>query len=113
MGPSRVWLLNEDIPGLAMSRSIGDLVAVSAGVTCEPEMIEQDLTPKDKFMVLGSDGIFEFLTNEEVVKIVVPFWKEWNVQGACDQLAREAHKKWITEEEVIDDITCVIVFLNR
>jgi hypothetical protein len=27
MGPKRVWLLNEDIPGLAMSRSLGDYVA--------------------------------------------------------------------------------------
>ena len=48
-----------------------------------------------------------------MVKIVVPFWKEWDVQGACDALARAAHKTWITEEEVIDDITCVIIFLNR
>ena len=35
-GPERVWLQDEDIPGLAMSRSIGDLVAVSVGVTWEP-----------------------------------------------------------------------------
>lgn len=24
LGPERVWLMNEDTPGLAMSRSIGD-----------------------------------------------------------------------------------------
>lgn len=35
-GPDRVWLLNEEMPGLAMSRSIGDLVAASVGVTWEP-----------------------------------------------------------------------------
>lgn len=27
MGPKRVWLPNEEIPGLAMSRSIGDYIA--------------------------------------------------------------------------------------
>ena len=27
MGPQRVWLMNEDVPGLAMSRSLGDYVA--------------------------------------------------------------------------------------
>jgi hypothetical protein len=27
MGPKRVWLPTEDIPGLAMSRSLGDYVA--------------------------------------------------------------------------------------
>lgn len=36
IGPARVWLKNENIPGLAMSRSIGDKVAQQAGVICEP-----------------------------------------------------------------------------
>lgn len=35
-GPYRVWLKTQNYPGLAMSRSIGDLVAASIGVTCEP-----------------------------------------------------------------------------
>lgn len=35
-GPKRVWLKNEALPGLAMSRSIGDLVAASVGVTWKP-----------------------------------------------------------------------------
>jgi len=35
-GPYRVWFKNEGYPGLAMSRSIGDLVATSVGVICEP-----------------------------------------------------------------------------
>lgn len=37
-GPYRVWLQDEDIPGLAMSRSFGDLVATQVGVICEPEI---------------------------------------------------------------------------
>lgn len=36
----RVWLKNEDIPGLAMTRSFGDEVASRVGVTCEPGKIE-------------------------------------------------------------------------
>ena len=36
LGPYRVWLADEDIPGLAMSRSFGDIVASQAGVICEP-----------------------------------------------------------------------------
>lgn len=35
-GPYRVWLKNESYPGLAMSRSIGDLIASSVGVICNP-----------------------------------------------------------------------------
>ena len=36
MGPKRVWLSKEDVPGLAMSRSIGDYVAQSVGVIPNP-----------------------------------------------------------------------------
>ncbi len=35
-GPYRVWVKNENYPGLAMSRSIGDLIATTVGVTSEP-----------------------------------------------------------------------------
>jgi hypothetical protein len=27
MGPARIWLKNKNIPGLAMSRSLGDVIA--------------------------------------------------------------------------------------
>ena len=36
IGPQRVWLGNEDFPGLAMSRSTGDLIASQIGVISEP-----------------------------------------------------------------------------
>jgi len=36
IGPSRVWLKEDDVPGLAMSRSFGDRVAASVGVIAEP-----------------------------------------------------------------------------
>ena len=36
IGPNRVWLKDENLPGLAMSRSLGDLVGASVGVTWEP-----------------------------------------------------------------------------
>jgi hypothetical protein len=37
-GPKRVWLKNKQAPGLAMTRSLGDLVAKTVGVTHEPEI---------------------------------------------------------------------------
>ncbi len=36
IGPPRVWLKSEEIPGLAMSRSFGDQVAASVGILAEP-----------------------------------------------------------------------------
>ena len=95
-GPARVWLKNQDLPGLAMSRSLGDGVAASVGVIAEPEILEFLLTAEDKFIVLGSDGVFEFLSNEEVVKIVVPYWKSKDVKGACEALWKESNLRWKT-----------------
>ena len=40
IGPKRVYLSNQDIPGLAMSRSLGDYLAHEAGVSHEPEIEE-------------------------------------------------------------------------
>jgi len=37
IGPARVWLKVENVPGLAMSRSFGDAVAHSVGVIPDPE----------------------------------------------------------------------------
>lgn len=34
--PQRVWVKGKDQPGLAMSRAIGDQMAASVGVICDP-----------------------------------------------------------------------------
>jgi serine/threonine protein phosphatase PrpC len=65
-GPPRVWLGHMDIPGLAMSRSLGDTVAHTAGVISDPEMHTVTLQPEDRIMVWASDGLWEFMSNQEV-----------------------------------------------
>ena len=59
-----MWLKYEDIPGLAMSRSFGDSVACKAGVHAVPEIKMFEIQPNDKVIVIASDGIWEFLTNQ-------------------------------------------------
>lgn len=108
IGPARVWLKNQDLPGLAMSRSFGDDVASSVGVISEPEIIIKKRTKNDQFMVSASDGIWEFLSNEDVCDIVSKYKNDPN--KASRVLCKEATKKWQIEEDVIDDITCVVVW---
>ena len=86
--------MNENIPGLAMSRSFGDHAAVEVGVISEPEILEMNLVEDDKFIVIASDGVWEFLSNEEVVKIVEPFYKTNSAEKAADALIRESLKRW-------------------
>lgn len=49
-----------------MSRSIGDYVAHSVGVSTNPEVTRFDLVEDDKFIVIASDGVWEFLSNDEI-----------------------------------------------
>ena len=111
-GPARVWLRHEDVPGLAMSRSLGDELAASVGVSSVPEILEFQLTAADKFILLGSDGVFEFISNEEAVKLVIPYWTVQDPEGSVATLERTAVLRWREEEDVIDDITSLAVFLD-
>jgi serine/threonine protein phosphatase PrpC len=54
-----------------MTRSMGDLVAKSVGVTYDPEIkVFPNLNKQDKFVVIGSDGLWDRLTNDEITRIV-------------------------------------------
>ena len=112
VGPERVWLKGEDLPGLAMSRSFGDDVAHMIGVTSKPEIKEFKLTEEDKFILLGSDGIFEFISSDDSVNMVKDFYLKNDINGALNHLYKTSSQKWIMEEEVIDDITLIIIFLK-
>jgi serine/threonine protein phosphatase PrpC len=58
-----------------MSRSFGDRVAHSVGVSAEAEIREFLMGVTDKFVVIASDGVWEFLSNEDVAHIVWPYYE--------------------------------------
>lgn len=96
-----------------MTRSFGDEVAARVGVICEPEILELDLCKDDKFIVIASDGVWEFIQNEEIAQIVKPFFENKNAEKAAEAVVRESYLRWKKEEEgIVDDITCIIVFLD-
>ena len=47
----------------------------SVGVSAEPETLEFTLGINDKFIVIASDGVCEFLSNEDVAQIVLPYYE--------------------------------------
>mmetsp|Transcript_13943 Transcript_13943/g.20395 ORF Transcript_13943/g.20395 Transcript_13943/m.20395 type:complete len:357 (+) Transcript_13943:29-1099(+) len=126
-GPYRVFTKYGGQPGLAMSRSIGDALATSLGVVSTPEFNNRSLEfPKDSFLVVASDGIWDVMTNTEVVQFVAKYrhsaLKEAKKpssgivkpKNACisQLLCEEARKRWLscvkTQKCTIDDISCVI-----
>ena len=114
MGPYRVWFKNEDYPGLAMSRSIGDRLAHKVGVSDIPEIKEfsiEDTTPLA--VVLASDGVWEFMTNEEVSEIVYRFEDNKDANICARKIVERARQIWEKTGYAIDDITCVVVFFKE
>ena len=102
LGPKRVWMRHENIPGLAMSRSLGDTVAASCGVIAEPgiylsppshslDVIEYHIAADDKVIIMGSDGVWEFISNEDAIQIVGPYYENRDINGACEALMKEAY----------------------
>ena len=70
------------------------------------------MTNSDKIIVIASDGVFEFIENEEIIKHLVPFYEKNQIQQASDYLLNLAHKSWTQNSSIIDDITFILIFIN-
>ena len=89
-GCGRVYLATADVPGLAMSRSLGDFVAHKAGVSSIPDIFEytwEDLYSRyDKLqdhvdggkirlsLMVATDGVFDMMSNEDAMDISLKNW---------------------------------------
>lgn len=68
--PPRLWVQNGMYPGTAFTRSVGDSVAERIGVVAVPEVSTVKLNPNHLFLVIASDGVFEFMSSQAVVNMV-------------------------------------------
>ena len=75
-------------------------------------MKQLDLEASDKFIVIASDGVWEFLSNEMIARIVWPYYIKNSPEQAGNAVVRASAQKWKENDTVIDDITCVIIFLE-
>ena len=109
-GPFRVWAGKENYPGLSMSRCIGDLKGKKCGLISEPQIIEYEIDEKSKYMVICSDGVWEFSNNEDVMRMGTEFYKEDNIDEFMDKIIKVS-QFWREKEDIMrDGITAVIVF---
>ncbi|CAH9104532.1 unnamed protein product [Cuscuta europaea] len=109
-GVHRVWLPNADSPGLAMARAFGDFCLKDFGLISVPEVSYRRLTEKDEFVVLATDGIWDVLSNEEVVKTVGSSTRS----SAAKVLVETAVRSWRTKypNSKVDDCAVVCLFLD-
>jgi len=112
-GPMRVFPKGESCSGLAMSRSLGDFKMKQYGVINEPSFVEYSLNEFSKYIVLCSDGIWDFMDNENVMKIGNKHYLNNNPNGFCEEIIGNATYWWEKEDIIIDDITALIVFFKN
>ncbi|GAB2272120.1 hypothetical protein Dimus_006939 [Dionaea muscipula] len=107
----RVWLPDEDTPGLAMTRAFGDFCLKEYGLISLPQLFFRKLTTRDEFVVLATDGVWDVLTNLEVVRIVASARKR---SMAAKLLVTHAARAWKSRfpSSRIDDIAVVCLFFK-
>ncbi|GFZ09339.1 protein kinase family protein [Actinidia rufa] len=89
---------------LQVTRSIGD-DDLKPAVTAKPEITETILSVEDEYLVMASDGLWDVMSDAEVVSIIKDTVKE---PGMCSKrLATEA-----VERGSKDNITVIVVFLR-
>lgn len=110
VGPQRVWKAGQNYPGLAMSRSLGDFHAKECGVISYPQIVEKTLDKSSKYLVICSDGVWEFIQNEQVRDLGNVFFKKNDVGGFCSDLVKFAVHSWENFDIIRDDITVVCVY---
>ncbi|KAF0934182.1 hypothetical protein E2562_023442 [Oryza meyeriana var. granulata] len=110
-GVMRVWLPGENSPGLAMARSLGDLRLKRHGVISTPEVTARRVSGADLFIVLATDGVWDVLSNEEVVSIVCATPRK---QHASKAVVEAAVQRWRTKFPTsrVDDCSAVCLFLH-
>ena len=114
VGPDRVWMKNKDEPGLAMTRSLGDKIAHNIGVSDEPEFKTFTYDGTEKYIIIASDGLWEYVSGDQCISIVKPFYEEGlDAQEAALALVKEAFRRWKRKEVAIDDITVVVIFFYQ
>lgn len=108
---TRVWLPNNDSPGLAMARAFGDFCLKDFGLISVPEITFRHLTENDEFVVLATDGIWDVLSNEEAVEIIASAPARSSAARALVEVAIRAWRyKYPTSK--VDDCAVVCLFLD-
>ncbi|EER04770.1 serine/threonine protein phosphatase 2C, putative [Perkinsus marinus ATCC 50983] len=129
----RVYVRGHSYPGLNMSRAMGDLIAYyRAGVIPTPDTRRKQVVrdpersspsglsyvsnnfswhPGDPFLLVCSDGVWEFISSDEAVSLVsMILTSSSQAQEAAEFLAKKACRRWLDQGGgvVIDDITVIV-----
>ncbi|KAK3016349.1 hypothetical protein RJ639_005733 [Escallonia herrerae] len=113
-GVYRIWMPKVDSlggPGLALSRAFGDYFIKDFGLISEPEMTQRNITSRDQFVILATDGVWDVISNQEAVEIVCSTPER---EESAKRLVECAVSAWKRKRRGIamDDISAICLFFH-
>jgi len=116
------------LPGrLSVSRTFGDIEAkeekfggMKGVVVALPDITEIELNDEYNFIVIGCDGIFDVLTNEELLECIKIVLKEKkmteyinddDVHELCGDFAAMIIKSALAKDS-FDNVSCIVIAIN-
>ena len=115
------WRVN---PGrLSVSRTFGDVEAklekfggLKGVVVATPDIVEYELNEQYNFIVIGCDGIFDVLSNMEIlecIQIVLKLNrnKKKKINELCGDFAAMIIKSALAKES-FDNVSCIVIVFN-
>ena len=116
VGPLRIWDSSHKYPGLMVSRSFGDLIGKTCGVSGEPDILEINLRPCHRCLILASDGFWDMHSNLDALN---GFYSK-GTKGLVDiekmlvTITRQTLDKWQKNFGKVhrDDISIILVYFD-
>jgi len=89
---------------------VGDQGLEPSGIVATPVVSERSLETNDKCLILGSDGLWDMVSNSKAVQYAEKHFPD--AQQAAAALIRLATKRWRKAEvSYRDDISAIVVYL--
>ena len=88
---------------------VSGAVAESIGVFAQPEITTVTVGKDHAFLILASDGVWEFLPSQKAVDMVAA---AASPADAARALVSAAYKAWLQKEMRTDDISVVIIYFS-
>lgn len=113
--PMRLWDRAGRVPGLQVSRSLGDMHAHGVGNTAKPECVTIRVTRQHRHLIIASDGLWNMMTPDDVSAILTHTQADSETATrSCDFVVREAASRWLraTGGARCDDISVIVVYLG-
>ena len=111
-GPLRIFKKDKDIPGLTITRSFGDKLGKSIGVISSPFINEYTLNKSVKYIVIASDGVWQFMNEKDLIIYGTNFYKINDPDNFCKKIYYQSSELWQQNSCNIDDITLIVIFFT-